>query len=62
MAFRNKWRALFKRRRGSFDPLAAQPRTTRRPGGFNEQADGKLDPNARFPGDQLGGGAGSSMI
>jgi len=51
------WRKL-KRRRSFFDPLASQPRSTRRPGGFDAQTDSNLNPNARFPGDQMGGGIG----
>ncbi len=57
------WRARLKRwwrSTNSFDPLTSQPRSTRRPGGFNEQADARLDPNARFPGDQMGGGYGGA--
>ena len=53
------WRKL-KRRRASFDPLASQPRSTRRPGEFDVQTDSRLSPNARFPGDQMGGGMGGN--
>ncbi|HEV3364312.1 MAG TPA: hypothetical protein VG795_09265 [Acidimicrobiia bacterium] len=46
-----------RRRRRSFDPLRAQPRSPkRRPGSVNGQTDTQLDPNARFFGDQMGGG------
>jgi hypothetical protein len=54
------WRKL-KRRRSSFDPLASQPRSSRRPGEFNEQTDSSLNPNVRFPGDQMGGGIGGAL-
>lgn len=37
-----------KRRRHSYDPLASQPRSQRRPGGFNEQAEASPDPNVQF--------------
>ena len=61
MAFLAKaWRKL-KRRRSSFDPLASQPRSTRRPGEFNAQTESGLNPNARFPGDQMGGGTGGGI-
>lgn len=43
-----KWWRKLKRRRSSFDPLASQARTTRRPGEFNAQADSSLSPNAGF--------------
>lgn len=56
---RQGWRARLERlwrSANSSDPLASQPRSTRRPGDFNEQAETRLDPNARSLGDQMGGG------
>jgi hypothetical protein len=51
-----RWRAL-RRRWGSFDPLSSQPPTPkRRPGDLNDQTAMEPDPNARFFGDQMGGG------
>ena len=61
MAFLGKAWSKLKRRRSSFDPLASQPRSTRRPGGFDARTDSSLNPNARFPGDQMGGGMGGGM-
>ena len=52
---------MVKRRRQPFDPLAAQPRTPKqRPGDFNEQAEGRPDPNVEFLGIESSGAGGSS--